>query len=126
MARRTIGSGGYQKSRQGVRRLHVRKGDKVRIIRGDDAGKEGAVLRAIPSENRVVVEGINLRKRHMRPTNTNPEGGIVTFEAPIHASNVMLLDPNGEPTRTRRRLDADGRKERISVKTGNPIPVPVV
>ena len=108
-----------------MRRLHVRKGDKVRIIRGDDAGKEGAVLRAIPSENRVVVEGINLRKRHMRPTNTNPEGGIVTFEAPIHASNVMLLDPNGEPTRTRRRLDADGRKERISVKTGNPIPVPV-
>ena len=123
MPRRTIGSGGHSKARQGVRRMHVRKGDRVRVIRGDDAGKEGPVLRAIPSENRVVVEGINMRKRHMRPSSTNPEGGIVTFEAPVHASNVMLLDPDGDPTRTRRRLDADGRKERISVRTGNPVPV---
>jgi large subunit ribosomal protein L24 len=124
MPRRTIGSGGHTKARHGVRRVHVRKGDRVRIIRGDDVGKEGPVLRAIPSENRVVVEGVNLRKRHMRPSNTNPEGGIVTFEAPIHASNVMLLDPDGEPTRTRKRIESDGRKERISVRTGNPIPEP--
>jgi large subunit ribosomal protein L24 len=123
MPRRTIGSGGHSKARHGVRKMHVRKGDRVRVIRGAEAGKEGAVLQAIPADNRVVVEGVNMRKRHMRPSNANPEGGIVTFEAPIHASNVMLLDPNGDPTRTRRRIDADGRKERISVKTGNPIPV---
>jgi large subunit ribosomal protein L24 len=60
----------------------------------------------------------------MRPSNSNPEGGILTFEAPIHASNVMLLDPDGEPTRTRRQIESDGRKERISVRTGNPIPEP--
>ena len=121
MARRTIGTGGHSKVRHGVRKMHVRKGDRVRVIRGDEAGKEGAVLEAMPAQNRVVVEGVNMRKRHMRPSNANPEGGIVTFEAPVHASNVMLLDPNGEPTRTRRRIDNEGRKERISVKTGNPI-----
>lgn len=124
MARRSIGTGGHAKRRHGVRRMHVRKGDRVRVIRGDHVGQEGTILEAIPADNRVVVEGINMRKRHMRPSNSNPEGGIVTFEAPIHASNVMLIDPNGDPTRTRRRIDADGRKERISVKTGNPIPVP--
>ena len=125
MPRRSIGTGGHTKVRHGVRRMHVRKGDRVRVIRGDDAGKEGTVLRAIPRDNRVVVEGINVRKRHMRPSSANPEGWIIKFEAPIHASNVMLLDPDGEPTRARRRLDADGRKERISARTGNPIPVPV-
>src|SRR3970040_2000857 len=111
MPRRTIGSGGHSKDRQGGRRMHVRKGDRGRVIRGDSAGTEGPVLRAIPSENRVVVEGINMRKRHMRPSSTNPEGGIVTFEAPVHASNVMLLDPDGDPPRPRRRLDAHGRKD---------------
>jgi large subunit ribosomal protein L24 len=124
MANRTIGSGGYVKARRGVRKMHVRKGDRVRVIRGDDVGKEGAVLEAIPRDNRVVVEGVNMRKRHTRPSNANPDGGIITFEAPIAASNVMLLDPDGEPTRTRKRLESDGRKERISVRTGNPIPEP--
>jgi large subunit ribosomal protein L24 len=124
MPRRTIGSGGHTKARHGVRKLHVRKGDRVRVIRGDDVGKEGTVLEAMPRENRVVVEGVNMRKRHTRPSNANPDGGILTFEAPIHASNVMLLDPDGEPTRTRRQVESDGRKERISVRTGNPIPEP--
>lgn len=124
MARSQIGSGGHTKVRHGVRKMHVRKGDRVRVIRGAEVGKEGTVLEAMPADNRVVVEGVNMRKRHMRPTNANPEGGIVTFEAPIHASNVMLLDPDGEPTRTRRRVDNEGRKERISVRTGNPIMEP--
>jgi large subunit ribosomal protein L24 len=122
MARSIVGGGrrGPAPVRQ---KLHVRRGDRVRVIRGNYAGQEGTVLRVLTKENRVVVEGINMRKRHMRPTQANPEGGIVTFEAPIHASNVMLLDPNtGEPTRVRQRLDADGVKERVSARSGNPIP----
>ncbi len=125
MPRQTIGGGGARrKPREGVRKMHVRKGDKVRIIRGAFAGREGRVLSAVPSQNRVVVEGVNMRKRHMRPSQANPEGGIVTFEAPIHASNVMLIDPaTGDPTRVRRHKDKDGRTERISVRSGNAIPV---
>ncbi len=104
-------------------RMHVRRGDHVRVIRGNFAGTEGTVLRVLPEENRVVVEGVNVRKRHQRPSEQNPEGGIVSFESPIHASNVMLIDPSsGEPTRTRARLEEDGTKERVSVKSGNPIP----
>jgi large subunit ribosomal protein L24 len=108
-------------------KMHVRKGDRVRVIRGNHAGVEGTVLRVLRKENRVVVEGVNLRKRHQRPSQANPEGGIVTFEAPIHASNVMLIDPtSGEPTRVRSRRDSDGTKERIAVKSGNAIPRPGV
>lgn len=107
------------------RKVHVRRGDRVKVIRGNFAGVEGTVLRVLPAENRVVVEGVNLRKRHQRPSQQNPEGGIVSFEAPIHASNVMLIDPrSGEPTRVRKRVGADGTKERVSVKSGNPIPKP--
>ncbi|HEX7050721.1 MAG TPA: 50S ribosomal protein L24 [Longimicrobiales bacterium] len=105
--------------------MHVRRGDRVQVIRGNFAGVEGTVLRVLPKENRVVVEGVNQRKRHQRPSAENPEGGIITFEAPIHASNVMLIDPaTGEPTRVRHRIEPDGTKERISVKSGNPIPKP--
>lgn len=106
------------------RRLHVRKGDRVRVIRGAFAGREGTIIRVLLARERVEVEGINERKRHMRPSQANPEGGIVTFFAPIHASNVMLIDPStGEPSRIRRQVDADGVKERIAVKSGQPIPV---
>jgi large subunit ribosomal protein L24 len=105
------------------KKLHVRRGDRVKVIRGNHAGSEGTVLRVLTKENRVVVEGVNMRKRHTRPSQANQEGGIITFEAPIHASNVMLLDPTtDEPTRTRVRIDDDGTKERIGVKSGNPIP----
>jgi large subunit ribosomal protein L24 len=124
MARRQFGMGtrGKKKSTQRVK-MRIRKGDQVRVIRGNFAGQEGTVLRALPRENRVVVEGINLRKRHTRPSDENPEGGIVTFEAPIHASNVMLLDPKSdEPTRVRMRIEEDGTKERVAVKSGTPIP----
>ena len=103
-------------------KVHVRRGDRVRIISGNYKGATGQILRVMPAANQVVVEGVNVRKRHQRPSPQNPEGGIVSFEAPIHASNVMLVDPTtDEPTRTRVRIDKDGTKERISVRTGNPI-----
>jgi len=101
------------------------KGDRVKVIRGNHRDSEGTVLRTIPGIDRLVVEGVNMRKRHERPTEDNPEGGIITFEAPIHISNVMLIDPaSGDASRTRLRVEADGTKERIAVKSGNPIPKP--
>ena len=116
-------SGGRKRHQPVRQKMHVRRGDRVKVIRGNDAEKEGTVLRVLPKENRVVVEGVNMRKRHTRPSQGNPEGGIITFEAPIHASNVMLIDPStGDPTRVRQRIDADGTKERVSARSGNPIP----
>jgi large subunit ribosomal protein L24 len=104
-------------------KLHVRRGDRVKVIRGNQAGFEGTVLRVLPKENRLVVEGVNMRKHHTRPSEANPEGGIMEYEEPIHASNVMLIDPStGEPSRYRTRIEDDGTKERISVRGGNPIP----
>src|SRR6187549_3460453 len=83
-------------------KLHVAKGDEVQIVSGEDKGKRGRVLRADPKTGRVTVQGINLIKKHQRATQT-AEGGIVTREAPIHHSKVMLIDPkSGEPTRVRR------------------------
>ena len=112
-------------SRNRQSKLHVRTGDQVQVIAGNYKGARGQVLRTIPSKHQVVVEGVNMRKRHQAPSQANPEGGIVTFEAPIHVSNVMLIDPsNDEPTRYRNRIDADGTKERISTRSGNPIPKP--
>ena len=123
MARRTIGGRKVRRAEPARHKLHVRRGDRVRVIRGNHAGAEGTVLQVLPKDNRVVVEGVNERKRHARPTNTNPEGGIISFFAPIHASNVMLIDPaTGEPTRVRTRVDDDGTKERISARSGNAIP----
>jgi len=104
-------------------RMRITKGDRVRILRGEDAGKEGTVLRVVPKENRVVVEGINVVKRHRKPTRADEEGGIIQFAAPIHASNVMLLDPKSSaPTRIRRKKNQDGSVERLAVKSGQPIP----
>ena len=101
------------------------KGDRVKVIRGNHRDSEGNVLRLVPGKDQVVVEGVNMRKRHERPSQDNPEGGIITFEAPIHVSNVMLIDPtSGDASRTRLRVEADGTKERIAVKGGNPIPKP--
>jgi len=112
-------------SRSGRSKVHVRRGDRVKVIRGNFAGLEGTILRVLPDENRVVVEGVNMRKHHARPTEANPEGGIMEFEEPIHASNVMLIDPgSGEATRYRSRIESDGTKERIAARSGNPIPKP--
>jgi len=103
----------------------VVKGDRVRVIRGNYRDQEGSVLRVLRGQDRVVVEGVNVVKRHQRPTQENPEGGIISFEAAIHISNVMLIEPgSGEASRVRTQVDKDGLKERIAVKTGNPIPRP--
>ncbi|MGH7567537.1 MAG: 50S ribosomal protein L24 [Gemmatimonadales bacterium] len=119
----------YKKSRR-VRgaepprhKLHIAKGDVVRVIRGEHRGKEGKVLHVYPKRFRVTVEGVNVVKKHKRATTPQAESGIIEFPAPIAASNVMLLDPkSGAPTRVRRRRDQDGTIERIAVKSGQPIP----
>ena len=104
-------------------RIHVTKGDTVRVMRGDDKGKEGKIIRVYPKTGRVTVEGVNIVKRHRRARTADEQSGIVDFPAPIHASNVMLLDPkSGNPTRIRRQIDEDGTKERIAVKSGEAIP----
>ena len=104
-------------------KLHVTAGDTVKVVRGDDKGHVGKVIRVYRKTGRVVVEGANIVKRHRKARSPEDQGGIVDFPAPIHASNVMLLDPkNDVPTRTRRRIDADGTKERLSVKSGEAIP----
>ncbi|HEU5304580.1 MAG TPA: 50S ribosomal protein L24 [Gemmatimonadales bacterium] len=103
-------------------RLHLTKGDTVQVISGEDKGKRGKVLRVHPKTGRVTIEGVNVVKRHRRATSTT-EAGIVEFAAPIHHSKAMLVDPqSGEPTRIRRRRDADGTVERIGVKSDQPIP----
>ena len=98
----------------------VRKNDVVIVRAGKDRGKRGRVLRVLSDENRLVVEGVNIVKRHTRPNpQKNIKGGIVEREAPIHASNVMLLDPDSnEPTRLGIRTLPDGRRVRISRKNG--------
>ena len=103
--------------------MHVTTGDTVRVLRGDDKGKEGKIIRVYTKTGRVTVEGVNIVKRHRRARTADEQSGIVNFPAPIHASNVMLIDPkSGDPTRSRRQIDEDGTKERISVKSGDAIP----
>ena len=104
-------------------KLGVTKGDTVRVVRGDDRGREGKVLRVFPKTGRVLVEGVNIVKRHRRARRPEEQSEIVDMPAPVHASNLMLLDPkSGEPSRVRMRIDADGTKERIAVKSGDSIP----
>jgi len=104
-------------------KLHVTKGDTVRVLRGDDKGKEGKVLRVYLKTGRVTVEGVNIVKKHRKARRENEQSGIIDFPAPVHASNLMLIDPkSGAPTRVRARIDDDGTKERISVKSGDAIP----
>ena len=103
-------------------RMRIAKGDTVQVMRGEDKGKQGEVLRVLPKTGRLVVKGINVVKRHRKARRPEEQSGIVSMEAPIHVSNVMLVDPkSGEPTRTRSRTDDDGTKERISVKSGEAI-----
>ena len=80
--------------------MHVKTGDKVMVITGKDKGKTGVILASFPKKNRVLVEGVNIVKKHSKPSQMNPQGGIINQEAPIHVSNVMPIDPKtGEPTR---------------------------
>lgn len=110
--------------------MQIRAGDTVRVMRGEDRGKEGKVLRVYRKTGRAVVEGVNIVKRHRKAQRAEEESGIIDFPAPVHASNLMLLDPkSGDPTRVKARV-AEGeedptarrrQKERVSVKSGEPI-----
>ncbi len=98
-------------------KLHVKKGDTVQVIAGDDIGKTGEVLEVLTEKSRVIVDGVNIRKKHNKPSNDQP-GGINEINAPIHISNVLLLDPkSGEGTRVGRKK-VDGKNVRFSRKSG--------
>ncbi|WP_174734530.1 50S ribosomal protein L24 [Mesobacillus harenae] len=98
--------------------MHVKKGDKVMVISGKDKGKTGIILAAYPKLSKVLVEGINVVKKHSKPSQVNPQGGIISQEASIHVSNVMPIDPkSGEPTRVGYKQE-DGKKVRVAKKSG--------
>jgi large subunit ribosomal protein L24 len=96
---------------------HIVKGDTVIVTAGNDLGKTGEVLRVLTKQDRVVVKGVNIRAKHLRPTQANPQGGIVHREMPIHISNVSPV-ADGKPTRVRFETKADGSKVRIAVRNG--------
>lgn len=100
--------------------MHVKKNDTVKVIAGKDRGKTGKILKVFPKKERVIIEGVNLVKRHTRPNQQNPQGGIVEKEAAIHVSNVMLIQDN-QSTRTGKRILADGSRVRYSKKTGEQV-----
>ncbi|EHR48999.1 ribosomal protein L24, bacterial/organelle [Saccharomonospora marina XMU15] len=104
--------------------MKVKKGDTVLVIAGKDKGAKGKVIQAYPDRQRVLVEGVNRIKKHTRITQTQrgaQSGGIVTQEAPIHVSNVMVVDSDGKPTKVGYRIGEDGKKVRISRRTGKDI-----
>ncbi|MBE6459234.1 MAG: 50S ribosomal protein L24 [Alphaproteobacteria bacterium] len=100
-------------------KLKIKKGDQVVVLSGDDKGKTGEVVKAMPSEGKVVVQGVNLVKRHTKPSQTNP-GGIVTKEAPINVSNVALMNKDGKATKVGYKI-VDGKKVRVARKSGEVI-----
>jgi large subunit ribosomal protein L24 len=103
--------------------MKVRKGDEVVVVSGDDRGKRGKILRVVRDKNRVIVEGVNFIRRHTRPNQASPQGGIVEREAPVHVSNVMLVDPKGgRPTRVGTRVHEDGARDRVARRSGEILP----
>ena len=98
----------------------IKKGDKVVILAGRDKGRQGSVLKVLPKENRLFVEGLNIVHRHTRPTQADPQGGIKDKEAPLHVSNVAHVDANGKATRVGFRMDGD-KKVRFAKTTGDVI-----
>lgn len=96
----------------------LKKGDKVRVIAGKDKGKEGKVIKTFKETDKVTVEGINMVTKHVKPSAGNEQGGIIKIEAPIHVSNVMILDPKtNKRSRIAHEIDEKGKKHRISVKS---------
>ena len=103
-------------------KLHIKKGDTVKVIAGDDRGKEGRVLSVEASKNRVIVEGVNIVTKATKPSAKYPQGGLIKMEAPINASNVALLDPKTDkPTRVGFKKDSEGKTVRYSKKSGQEI-----
>lgn len=102
-------------------KVHVKSGDRVQVLTGEDAGKRGKVLEVLTRSGRVIVDGVNIQKKHTRPTQTNPQGGIVEKPGPIHASNVALVCPScNKPTRVRRER-SDGKVTRLCKRCGKAI-----
>lgn len=102
-----------------VAKLHIRKGDTAIVIAGNDKGKKGKVLEVIISKRKAIIEGVNMITKHVKPSANNPEGGIEKTEAPIHISNIMIVNPStGEPTKIGRKLNDEGKLQRFSKKTG--------
>ena len=103
-------------------KLHIKKGDSVIVLTGEDKGKQGKVLKVLVKEQRAFVEGINLVSKSTKPSAKNPQGGIVKQEAPIHISNLSLIDPkSGKATRVAIKVAEDGKKVRIAKKSGEEI-----
>ena len=98
----------------------IKKGDRVQVLTGKDKGRQGAVLKVLPKEDRVVVEGLNMVQRHTRPTQSDPQGGIKNKEAALHISNVAIVDSKGKPTRVGFRVEGD-KKVRVAKTTGEVI-----
>lgn len=98
----------------------IRKGDRVVVLAGKDKGRQGNVLKVLPKESRVVVEGLNIAQRHTKPSQGDPQGGIKNKEAPLHVSNVAVVDSNGKPTRVGFRVEGD-KKVRVAKTTGEVI-----
>lgn len=105
------------------KKFHVKSGDTVMVMAGNHKNETGTVTRILTDKGKAIVEGVNIVKRHVKPSQTNPQGGIIEKEAPIHLSNLMVIDPKtGEPTRIgRRRNPETGKLERYAKKSGEVI-----
>ncbi|MEQ9262211.1 MAG: 50S ribosomal protein L24 [Owenweeksia sp.] len=98
-------------------KFHIKKGDKVKVLAGEYKGQTGTVIEMLPSRNKALVEGINVVKKHVKPSATSPQGGITEKEAPIHLSNLMFVDSDGTASRIGRKEDENGKMVRYSKKT---------
>ena len=99
--------------------MKIKKGDRVVVLKGKDRGKEGTVMRVLPTEGKVIVDGVNVAKKHQKPTKSTMQGGIIDKDMPIDASNVAIVSPkDGKATRVGYKVDADGTKVRICKRTG--------
>lgn len=103
-------------------KLHIKKGDTVVVLAGNDKGQQGKVLQVLVKDQRAIVEGLNMVKKHTKPNAKHPQGGIIEQEAAIHISNLQLIDPkSGKPTRVGRKENAEGKLVRYSKKSGEEI-----
>lgn len=102
-------------------KFHIKTGDTVMVIAGTSKGKSGKIIRMIPKQSRAVVEGLNMVTKHQKPSASSPQGGIAKMEAPIHISNLMLVDGAGNPTRVGRKVNEKGETSRFAKKTGDTI-----
>ncbi|MDE6100977.1 MAG: 50S ribosomal protein L24 [Paramuribaculum sp.] len=103
-------------------KLNIKKDDNVYVLSGEDRGKTGRVIKVLPAKNRAIVEGVNIVTKATKPSAKHPQGGLVKLEAPVHISNLSLLDPkSGKPTRVGRRRDAEGKSVRYAKKSGEEI-----